>query len=142
MISEHWGGDWIKGAMHEIRAPRKEAPGSSLAFSIPIRGQSRQALAVNQKTRPHQMLSLLMPRLGSMRSEALCSSATQIIALCFVSSYGSRQHWSYYIYGLYTETSLHSIHYQIVASIEPNSALTGKSQGSSKKAWFCMSEFT
>lgn len=49
------------GVMHEIHAPRKEAPGSSLAFSISIRGQSRQVLAVNQKTRPDQMLSLLMP---------------------------------------------------------------------------------
>lgn len=49
------------GVMHENHAPRKETPGSSLDFSISIRGQSRQALAVNQKTRPDQMLSLLMP---------------------------------------------------------------------------------
>lgn len=42
--------------------------------------------------------------------------------------------------------SLHSIHYQILASLEPHSDLmrtaTGTSQESSKKAWFCMSEFT
>lgn len=78
--------------MREIRAPRKEAPGSSLAFSISIRGQSSQALAVNQKTRGHQMLSLLMPGLVPMRRETPCSSATQIISLCFVSSDESRQH--------------------------------------------------
>lgn len=43
-----------------ICALRKEAPGSSLAFFTSIGGQSKEALAVKQKTGPHQMVSRLM----------------------------------------------------------------------------------